>query len=329
MDPEGFSMRAQQVVALDGPAGLRLVDLPEPGAEGKVVIDVAAAGVAFPDLLISQGKYQVKPETPFVPGVEVAGTVRSAPRGSGLSAGDRVAAWTILGGFAEVVAAQPEAVWRVPDALDFNQAAGFIMNYHTVHFGLARRGQVRAGEVVAVHGAAGGVGTAAIQVARGLGATVIALVSSDEKAEVARRAGAEHVVDVAGPWKDDVRRLTGGRGADVILDPVGGDRFDESLRCLAPEGRLLVVGFTEGRIPSVTVNRLLLRNLAVVGVGWGAFLAGEPELFGRTSAALVTMIEAGFICPIVGRALPLEAAADALRLLEERSATGKLVLTMH
>jgi NADPH2:quinone reductase len=321
-------MRAQRVVSLDGPAGLELAEVPEPEGRGRVLIEVAAAGVSFPDLLLSRGEYQLKPSLPFIPGVEVAGHVRSAPPGSNLRAGDRVAAVVGLGGFAEVVAAEPGSVIPVPGELDLEQAAGFILNYHTAHFALSRRGRVGPGETVAVHGAAGGVGTAALQVGRGLGARVIALVSSAGKAEVARRAGAEEVVDALGDWGDELRRLTGGRGVDVILDPVGGARFDQSLRCLAPEGRLLTVGFTEGRIPSVAANRLLLRNISVVGVAWGAFLSVEPGLLAATEAALRPMIAAGVVRPLVGAVVPLDRAADALRLLEERRALGKVVLSV-
>ena len=321
-------MRAQQVTALDGPAGMHLVGVDEPAGDGRVVIDVVAAGVSFPDLLLSQGLYQMKPPLPFTPGVEVAGVVRAAPEGSGFASGDRVMAFTMLGGFAEVALADPALTVRVPDGMSMEAAGGFLMNYHTVHFALARRGRVRDGEYVAVHGAAGGVGCAAVQVARALGAHVIALTSSAEKAAVARRAGAETVIDTSGDWMAELRAINGGRGADVILDPVGGDRFDNSLRCLAPEGRLVVVGFTEGRIPTVQVNRLLFRNVEVLGAAWGAFLAVEPELFATTQSALNTMIESGSVAPIVGATFSLESAADALRQLEERRAIGKLVVTV-
>ncbi|TMF15926.1 MAG: NADPH:quinone oxidoreductase family protein [Chloroflexi bacterium] len=321
-------MRAQQIERLDGPDGLRMVDTAEPHGDDHVVIDVSAAGVSFPDLLMSRGLYQVKPPLPFVPGVEVAGTVRSAPAASGFTAGETVMAFTMLGGFAEVATADAAVTRRVPQQLSAEAAAGFLMNYHTAHFALARRAHVREGETVAVHGAGGGVGTAAVQVARGLGARVVAVVSSDEKAVVARRAGAHEIVDTRSGGADALRAVTEGRGADVILDPVGGDRFDESLRCLAPEGRLVVVGFTEGRIPSVQVNRLLFRNVSVLGAAWGAFLAGEPSMFASTQEALDEMIERGVVAPIVGATFPLEKAADALRTLEDRRAVGKVVLTV-
>ncbi|MBV8195698.1 MAG: zinc-binding dehydrogenase, partial [Candidatus Dormibacteraeota bacterium] len=176
-------------------------------------------------------------------------------------------------------------------------------------------------------GAAGGLGVAMVQVARGLGATVVAVVSSDEKESVARSAGAEEVVRSDGTWQDSLRELNAGRGADVIVDPVGGDRFDDSVRCLAPEGRLVVVGFTEGRIPQVQVNRLLLRNISVVGAAWGAFLGVEPALFSETQAALQRMLDAGDVAPVVGATFAFDDAAQALRLLEERRATGKVVLS--
>ena len=320
-------MRAQRIEALDGPDGLRPADVPAPESGGQVLIDVVAAGVSFPDVLMSRGLYQMKPPVPFVPGVEVAGTVREAPDGSGFAAGDRVMAVTMLGGFAEVAVAPAAMTCPLPGEFTFEQGAGFILNYHTAHFALARRAQVRAGETVVVHGAAGGVGTAVIQVARAMGADVVAVTSTRAKADVARSAGAGRVVDSGGDWPGELRALNDGRGADVIVDPVGGDRFDESLRCLAPGGRLAVVGFTEGRIPSVAANRLLLRNISVVGVAWGAWLGGDPGLFALTVAALQPMIESGGVVPIVGATFSLDDAAAALRLIDERQAAGKVVVT--
>lgn len=321
-------MRAQQVVSLDGPGGLGIADVPEPDATDRVVIDVVAAGVSFADLLLSRGLYQLRPPLPFIPGSEVAGHVRSAPPGSALHPGDRVAALVGLGGFAEVAAAEASSVLPVPEELDLHQAAGLIVNYHTAHLALSRRAGLRAGETLAVHGAAGGVGTAAVQVGRGLGARIIGLVSGAGKAEMARRAGAAEIVDARGDWSAELMRLTGGRGVDVIFDPVGGDRFDRSLRSLAPEGRLLTVGFTEGRIPNVAVNRLLLRNISVVGVFWGALLRGEPGLLRATAAALQPMIATGVVRPLVGAVVPFDRAAEALRRLETRQALGKVVLSL-
>jgi NADPH2:quinone reductase len=329
------AMRALQITELTGPdSALQLADVPEPEAShpltpGRgVVVDVRAAGVSFPELLQTRGEYQLKPPLPFVPGGEVAGIVRSAPEDAGVAAGDRVAAFCVLGGFAEVAVAPEFLVFRLPDVLDFAQGAGLILNYHTAYFALAMRGRLRRGETVLVHGAAGGVGTAAIQVARGLGARTIGVVSSDEKAAVARAAGADEVVRSDGPWKDEARELAGGTGVDVVLDPVGGDRFTDSLRALREGGRIVVVGFTAGSIPEVKVNRLLLGNTEIIGAGWGAYVMGKPEVNRAIGEAVERLIADGAIRPIVGERFPLERAADALKVLDERRATGKVVLEL-
>ena len=222
-------MRALQVSALDGPDAVVPAEVPVPAPGDGVLIDVHAAGVAFPDLLQTRGLYQRRPELPFVPGMEAAGTVRAAPAGSGLRPGDRVAAFTRDGAFAEVTVAPAHLTFALPDALDFAEGAALVLNTHTAAFALVTRGRLQAGETVLVHGAAGGVGTAALQVARGLGARTIAVVSSDEKADVARRAGADDVVRSDGAWLDEVRG-----GVDLVVDPVGGDRFTDSLRSLRP-----------------------------------------------------------------------------------------------
>jgi NADPH2:quinone reductase len=322
-------MRAFQISALDGPDALELTERPEPGPShflspgGGVVIDVRAAAVSFPDLLQSRGLYQMKPELPFVPGGEVAGTVVEATEG--FSAGERVAAMTVLGGFAERAVAPPMLTFRLPDALDDAAGAALVLNYHTALFALQTRGQLAEGETVLVHGAAGGVGTAALQVAKALGARTIAVVSSDEKERVAREAGADEVVRSDGAWKDEATRLSDG-GVDVVLDPVGGDRFTDSLRALREGGRLIVVGFTGGGIPEVRVNRLLLNNIAVVGAGWGAFAMGKPRFLREMGEDLERMIEAGDVRPVVGVRLPFEQAPEALRVLDRREALGKVVI---
>ena len=322
-------MRALQLERLDGPEGLKLVDMPEPEAGDQVLIDVVAAGVSFPDLLLTQGKYQMKPPLPFVPGVDVAGVVRSAPAGAKVKAGDKVMAFTMLGGWAEVVAVPPGMVFRIPEGWSFEVAAGTVMNYHTAHFALHRRGRLRVGETVLIHGAAGGVGTAAIQVARGSGARVFAVVSTEDKVEVARSAGADRVFLSSGDWVTRVRDATKGKGVGLVLDTVGGDIFDQSIKCLAPEGRLLVVGFAGGQIPEVKVNKLLLNNVDVVGVAWGAFVMQEPQLTPEIAKALAALADKGFVEPVVGQVFPLEQAAQALRELESRQATGKLVLSIR
>ena len=267
-------MRAAQVTRLDGPSSVEINDVDEP--TGPVVIDVDFAGVTFPDVLLTRGLYQIKPPLPFIPGSEVSGIVRSAPAGCNFVPGDKVAAFTGLQGFAQVVATDPRMVFPLPDAIGLEAGAAIPMNYLTVHFALVRRGQLRPGETVLVHGAAGGVGTAAIQLAKALGANVIAVVSNEDKAQTAKDAGADEVV-MADGFRDAVKELTDGRGVDIVVDPVGGERFTDSLRSLAPEGRLLVIGFTAGEIPTVTVNRLLLNNISVVGVGWGAFWMPQPD----------------------------------------------------
>jgi NADPH2:quinone reductase len=328
-------MRAMQIVDLTGPDGaLELVELPEPepthmlSPGAGVLVDVHCAGVAFPELLQTRGEYQIKPPLPFVPGSEVAGVVRSAPADASFQVGDRVAAFCALGGFAETAVAPPFLTFALPAALDFAQGAGLILNYHTAYFSLVLRGRLREGETVLVHGAAGGVGTAALQVAKGLGARTIAVVSSDAKQQVALEAGADHVVRSDGPWKDEVKELSGG-GVEVVFDPVGGSRFTDSLRALREGGRLLVVGFAGGSIPEVKVNRLLLGNTEVIGAGWGGYVMGRPEVNLEIGAAANRLVEQGFVAPIVGERFPLQRAADALRFLDERRATGKVVLDVR
>src|SRR6195952_1622589 len=321
-------MRAVQITSLDGPSALEVVDVDEPSGDGMVLIEVHAAGVTFPEVLQSRGEYQIKPPLPFTPGSEVAGIVRSAPDGSGFSAGDRVAAFPGLGGFGEVVAAMPQAVFPLPESVSFEAGAGLPMNYLTMHFALVRRGGLRSGETVLVHGAAGGIGTAAVQLAKALGAKVIAVTSSDEKAEIARRAGADEVVSSDG-FRAAVKELTGGKGVDVVVDPVGGDRMTDSLRSLGREGRLLVIGFTEGAIPEVKVNRLLLNNISVVGVGWGAFWMPQPDYLQEQWADLAPYIASGALNPVIGQTYRLEDAAKAVGSLEERQALGKIVLTVR
>jgi NADPH2:quinone reductase len=328
-------MRAIQIVEESGPDGaLALVELPEPEpshmltpGEG-VVVEVHCAGVSFPELLQTRGEYQMKPPLPFVPGSEVAGIVRSAPAGAQVKEGDRVAAFCALGGFAETAVAPEFFTFPLAPELDFGQGAGLVLNYHTAYFSLALRGRLKEGETVLVHGAAGGVGTAALQVARALGARTIGLVSTDAKRRVAEEAGAGDTVMVSDTWKDEVVELSGG-GVDVVLDPVGGDRFTDSLRSLRENGRLVVVGFTGGSIPEVKVNRLLLRNTEVVGAGWGAYVMGKPELNREIGSAVSRMVDEGFIRPVVGERFALGDAADALKTLDERRATGKVVLDVR
>ena len=323
-------MRAVRVTTLDGPDAISVEEVEEPAADGpfgpQVLVETHAVGISFPDLLLSKGEYQLKPDLPFTLGVDFAGVVRSAPEGSGLSPGDRVAAVLGQGGAAEVVACGTESVFPLPDALSLEQGAALPMNYLTAHFALAVRGDLQEGQTVLVHGAAGGVGTATIQVAKGYGARTVAVVSTEEKAEVARRAGADDVVLVDG-FREAVKDLTEGRGVDLVMDVVGGDLMTDSLRSLAPLGRLLVVGFTGGTIPQVKVNRLLLNNVDVRGVGWGAYAMARPGYMRWQWDQLVPMMESGFIAPPIGATYDVTEFGRALTDLAERRTLGKSVVT--
>jgi NADPH2:quinone reductase len=305
--------------------------VPEPAPEHPttpgegVIVEVRAAGVSFPEVLQTRGEYQIKPEVPFTPGSEVGGIVRSAPENANVEAGDRVAAFCMQGGWAEVAVAPAFLTFALPDELDFAQGAALILNYHTAFFSLVTRGRLEQDETVLVHGAAGGVGTATLQIAKGLGAKTIAVVSTDEKERVARDAGADDVVRSDGPWKDQARELSGG-GVDMVIDPVGGDRFTDSLRSLREGGRVVVVGFTGGSIPEVRVNRLLLANTEVIGAGWGNFVIPKRNLNQEIGDAIDRLIAAGFVSPVIGARFSFEQAADALELLDSRGATGKVVL---
>lgn len=324
-------MRAIQISSLDGPQAAELVEIDEPTATADtVLVDVHAAGVAFPDALQSRGLYQYKPDLPYSPGAEIAGVVRRAPDGAHVQPGDRVAGLTMLyGAMAEVVALQPDRLFKLPDAVSFEAGAGLLFNDLTVHFALRTRGRLRDGETVLVHGAAGGIGTSTLRLAPAFGAArTIAVVSSDAKADVARAAGASDVV-MADGFKDAVKELTGGRGVDIVLDPVGGDRFTDSLRSLAPGGRLLVVGFTGGEIPTVKVNRLLLNNVDAVGVGWGAWTMTHPGYLAEQWAELEPLLASGAVPAPQPEVYPLERAAEAIASLENRTARGKVVVAVR
>ncbi len=323
-------MKALQLQSFGGPGALELVDLDVPEAgDGMVAVDVHAAGAGFVDVLMSRGEYQIVPPLPFVPGIEFAGVVRTAPAGSGLEPGQRVAASSLGGAFAEVALAPAILTFPLPDGMSFEQGAALVVNYQTAHLGLVRRGRLAKGETVLIHGAAGGVGTAAIQVARALGGHTIAVATGAAKLDAARAAGADEAIDAAGDWVAAVRELTGGRGADVVVDPVGGERFALSLKCLAPEGRLLVIGFASGEIPEVKVNRLLLRHHDVIGVNWGGFVPVDPSVVATAAADLDRWFAAGLIDPPIGARYPLAQGAEALRDLEARRSTGKPVLVVR
>jgi NADPH:quinone reductase len=323
-------MRAIVVDRLMEPAELRVADAPEPAlVAGGLLVDVAAAGCNFFDILMAQGRYQVRPPLPFVPGAELAGVVRAVgPEVDGFRAGDRVLASVSTGAFAERALVAARSAWRMPDGMTFEEGAAFPIVYPTSYAALVLRAQLRAGETLLVHAAAGGVGLAAVQIGKALGARVLATAGGEEKLAVARDAGADVCIDYrAEDWPEQVKAATGGRGADVIYDSVGGDVLDRSLTCIAWSGRLLVIGFAGGTIPAIKANRILLKNIAVIGLHWGAYAIHEPARVGEVFTALFRMYETGTIRPEIGGRYPLERAADALVALGSRRTHGKIVLT--
>jgi NADPH2:quinone reductase len=319
-------MRALEIQELIGPDGFKLVERPDPEPGDELLIDVKAAGVSFPDLLISKGLYQVKAALPYVAGQEVAGVVRHAPAGSRFRVGDRVWAGFGGGGFASVAAGEERDVQPLPDDMSFVDGAGLSVNFMTAVFALRVRDHLAAGETILVLGAAGGLGTATVMVAKRYGARVIANVSTEDKRATAAAAGADEVV-VGEDWRDAVLELTGGRGVDVVADIVGGPHTLQAVRSCAPRGRVLILGFTTGSIAEIGVNRLLLRNVSLVGAGLGALDEADPETKPRTAALLTELLDDG-LRPLIGATFPLDRGADALRALEDRSAQGKLVLTV-
>jgi NADPH2:quinone reductase len=299
-------------------------DIPD-RVDGAVVIDVRAAGVCYPDLLMTRGEYQLKMEPPYVPGMEAAGVVRSAPPESGFEPGDRVSAFTMLGGYAERVAVPSASVVPTADNLDDAEAASLLGNYYTMYFALARRGALRWGETVLVLGSAGGVGSAAVQIAKALGARVIAAVHRSNAIDFVSSLGADVVVPLTDGWVDAVREHTGGQGVNLVVDPVGGAAFDDAIRALATEGRLLVIGFAAGGIPTVKVNRLLLRNVGVLGVAWGEFVSRNPGAQSLFGSGVAQLVAAGLKPPPPVR-FPLSEAGAALQRLADGEVLGKLVL---
>lgn len=304
------------------------VELPPPGP-GEVCLDLKACSVNFPDILMIQGKYQFKPELPFSPGMEGVGVVAALGEGvTKFAVGDRVVAGLRIGGFAEAVNVSAEACRHIPGNMDFAKAAAYPAAYLTAYVALVCRGHLQKGETLLVHGSTGGVGLAAVEMGKLLGATVIATSASDEKLKIVKSRGADHVINTGDGFREKVKELTDGRGADVIYDPVGGDVFDESVRCIAWNGRLLVIGFTSGRIPSVSVNMPLIKGFSVVGVRAGEYGRREPEA-GRANIEAVDRLAAeGKIDPYICARFPLERAVDAMRMLQERKAVGKVVIEM-
>ncbi|MFM9135033.1 MAG: NADPH:quinone oxidoreductase family protein [bacterium] len=297
-------MRAVVISSHDGPDAVRVDDVDVPGGaeHGLVEIDVRASGVSFPELLQTRGLYQDSPPLPFVPGVEAAGTVRSAPADSGLAPGTPVIAVTGHGGLGQIALAPAAYVFPLPDGLDYAQGAAIPLNFFTAYFAVSLRARMKAGERVLVHGAAGGLGTA-------LCSAAISALPAD------------------GQWRDAVMAVEP-EGIDIVLDPVGGPRAVDSLRVLRPLGRYVVLGFTAGTITELKVNRLLLRNLDVVGAGWGAYVLQDPAVFREIARGALRLIEDGSCVPVVGHRFPLEDAPAAFAVLEERRARGKVVVEM-
>jgi NADPH2:quinone reductase len=312
------------------PAELRVSEIPEPEAgPGALQIEVRAAGCNFFDTLIVQGKYQVKPAFPFTPGGEIAGVVKALGAGvEGFAVGDRVLAGTQIGGFAETAVVPAAYAHRMPDGMSFEEGAAIPIIYPTSYAALIFRANLQAGETLLVHAAAGGVGSTAVQIGKALGARVIATVGGGDKVEIARELGADEVIDYrVDDFVARVHEITGGSGADVIYDPVGGDVFDRSLKCIAWNGRLLVVGFASGRIPEVKTNRIMLKNIAVTGIHWGAYLEKEPQRVPETFDGLFALYREGLIKPLIFNTYPLKDLPSALGELASRKTHGKLIIT--
>src|SRR6266849_10060220 len=309
------------------------VDAGEPG-DGLVRIKVRATGINFFDSLMVAGQYHSRPPLPFVPGAEISGEVVSAPPGTGLSAGEHVMALvdnTTLtrGAYAQVADAIPQSVTRIPKDMPFEDGAAFTLIYQTGWFGLHRRANLQAGETLLVHAGAGGVGSGAIQLGKAAGARVIATAGSDEKLDVCRKLGADHAINYkTHDFAEEVKSITGGRGADVIFDPIGGDVYDRSTKCIAFEGRIVVVGFTSGRIPQAAANHVLVKNYSVVGLHWGLYSRRAPELLPAANAALMDLYVSGKIKPLISARVPLVEAPKALAMVAGGKSTGKVILTV-
>lgn len=324
------AVQVWQVNQFGEPEQMTLADIPSPEPlDGEVRVSLRAAAVNFFDMLLVQGKYQARPPFPFTPGAEAAGVVDSlGPGVSGFAVGDPVIALPSFGCFAEEVLCPATRLLRIPKGMDFDVAAAMPIVYQTSWFALVDRAAVRPGEWLLVHAGASGVGMSAIQIGKALGAQVIATASTEAKLAFCRDQGADHVLNYTDPgWVDMVKSITGG-GADVIYDPVGGDIFDLSTRCLASGGRILVIGFTSGRIPSVQVNRLLLKNISVVGAVWGGWCQSHPDYIHETHTKLLDMFAQGKIKPVISRRYNLDSVPKAMRHLADRAATGKSIVVI-
>jgi NADPH2:quinone reductase len=322
-------MKAMLATRWGEPSELQYADVPDPRPEpGQVLVEVRAIGCNFPDILMVQGKYQVKPPLPFSPGHEVAGVVGAVgPGTTRVRPGQRVLAMLGWGAYAERAVAPASHVFPIPEPMSFEEGAAFGLVYQTAYCALVQRAGLRPGESLLVHGAAGGVGLAAVQLGKALGARVLATASTPAKLEIARQSGADVLLDYrTEDWVERVKAETGGEGADVVYDPVGGDVFDLSTRCIAFEGRLLSIGFAGGRVPSVAVNRVLLKNISIVGVHWGLYQRRGSPLIDRWMDALFDLYAKKEVRPVVYRTWPLPDAAAALAAISARESYGKVVL---
>jgi NADPH:quinone reductase len=323
-------MRAVLCKEWGGPDKLAVEDVASPEIKaGSLRIAVEAAGINFADLLLVSGQYQEKPPLPFVPGMEAAGTVSEVgAEVRGFAVGDRVMALTGTGAYAEEVVVDAGRVYKIPATMNFATAAGFPVTYGTSHGAFDWRARLKQGEWLLVHGAAGGVGLTAVEIGKVMGATVIACAGGPEKLEIARQHGADHLIDYS---REDIRErvkaITGGRGADVVYDPVGGDAFEASLRSVAWSGRIIVIGFASGRIPQAPANILLVKNIDVIGFYWGSYQSRRPELLRDSYAKLLEWFEAGKLKPHISAKFSLSEVARAMDLLRQRRSTGKVVLT--
>jgi len=324
-------MRAVLCREWGGPEKLVVEDVPSPPIrDGAVRIAVHAAGINFADLLLISGQYQEKPPFPFTPGMEASGIVTELGAGvNGVQAGDRVMTLCGTGAYTEEIVVDASRVYKIPASMDFAAAAGFPVTYGTSYGAFDWRAHLQPDEWLLVHGAAGGVGLTAVEIGKAIGAKVIACASSMEKLEIAREHGADYVINYSREdLRERVKAITAGRGADVIYDPVGGDVFDASLRCLAWGGRIVIIGFASGRIPQAPANLLLVKNIDVIGFYWGSYQARKPELLRDAYAALFKWFEQGKLKPHVSHRIELSNVAEAMNLLRQRKATGKVVLTM-
>ena len=324
-------MRAVLCKEFGGPDKLVVEDVPAPALrEGAVRLQIHAAGINFADLLLVSGQYQEKPPLPFIPGAEAGGVITEVGAGvSNVKAGDRVMALTGTGAFAEEAVVDAGRIFPIPARMDFASAAGFPVTYGTSHGAFDWRARLKPGEWLLVLGAAGGVGLTAVEIGKAMGAQVIACAGGEEKLAVAKSHGADHLIDYS---REDIRarvkEITGGHGADVIYDPVGGDAFDASLRSIAWGGRIIVIGFASGRIPQIPANIVLVKNIDIIGFYWGSHQTRKPELLRQSFAQLFRWFEEGKLKPHVSEKVDLKDAARALDLLRQRKSTGKVVLTM-